>query len=81
MKMTDGQFWCGILILVGFFAAISIGVILHWRALMKAELEEEKKKAWRWAEREAKRMAIEAVKNAHFNVKPVLENETDMNWG
>lgn len=80
MKMTDGQFWAGFLVLVGAISAIAIGLILHWRALMQAELEEEKEKAWRWAKREAKRMAIDAVRNAHFNVKPVLMNESDMKW-
>lgn len=80
MRMTDGQFWSGILVLVGFFAAISIGVILHWRSLMKDELKQEKEKAWRWAKREARRMAMDAVKNARINVKTVLTNESDVKW-
>ena len=80
MRMTDGQFWSGILVLIGALSAMAIGIILHWHTIMQEELKQEKEKAWRWAQREARRMAMDAVKSARINVKPVLKNESDMKW-
>ena len=79
--LTSAQFWSGMALLVAVFGAITIGIRLHWSKLMKDELRQEQERAWRWAKKEARRLAIEILRNAEINFKPKLINESDINWG
>lgn len=79
--LTSAQFWSGMALLVAVFGAITIGILLHWSKLMKDELRQEQERAWRWAKKEARRLAIEILRNAEINFKPKLINESDINWG
>ena len=79
--LTTGQFWAGMALLAGVFGVITIGILLHWNSLMKDELREERRKAWKWANLEARRLALEMLRNAEINFKPTLINESDIDWG
>ena len=79
--LTTAQFWEGMAVLVGVFGVITIGILLHWHSLMKDELRDEQARAWKWAKREARRLALEMLRNAEINFKPTLINESDIDWG
>ena len=85
MRLTDGQFWGGIVVLYLTIITVVVGFLVHWRKIDKDILDEDREALKDWAYRYAKRLAQkmfrEYVRNLVITFPIELINESDIEWG
>lgn len=83
--LTDGQFWCGMIVLMLFFVTIIIGFLAHWKSISNDILKEDRRRlsAWamKYAEQRAHELLREYVASIRIEVPVKLINESDISWG
>ena len=83
--LTDGQYWCGMAVLMLSGVLLVAAFLWHWRKIDRDILREDRKRLTAWAQRYARqlaeRMFREYVRNLRVNVPVQLINESDIPWG
>lgn len=85
MRLTDGQYWSGLLVMLLAIFAIVAGFMIYWRKVDRDILKEDRKRLKAWAEDYAERLAQrrfrDYVKNLRITLPIELINESDIKWG
>lgn len=83
--LTDGQFWCGMAVLLLMVVAVVAGFLWHWRKIDRDILRDDRKRlhdwAMRYAEQRAHELLREYVASIRIDVPVRLVNESDIDWG
>ena len=83
VTMTDGQYWGIIIMLLVIGGLLLFAYMWHWRKVDQDILKEDKRKLAIWAQQHAQELAEQMFRDyvAGMKIKPVLVNESNMDWG
>ena len=83
--LTEEQFYGGMAILIVGIIVLAASYILHMRKIDRGILEEDRRRlkaiAEEYAEKKARQLFEEYVREMRINFKVQCINESDMDWG